>query len=210
MVILLQSNLFLTFDTIVAYTNFWVLFYLLSLYFVYRAWPLSPISYVMSIVSKALTVTFLPMSIYFILRSSISRKKKIIVAGSTIGIIIIGAVYSSNANLVVVQDEPFIANEFWVGFTSFAAQLRFDSLIILFLIPLIVGLLFSASKDKHAESIMVLIGGMLFAAPILTGFTDQTNQPYRFVPLVTFFAVGVGVLLSKKTSLLFSKKSKLE
>jgi len=37
-------------------------------------------------------------------------------------------------------------------------------------------------------------------APILTGFTDQTNQPYRFVPLVVFFAVGVGVLLSKKKS----------
>jgi len=208
-VILLQSNLFLTFDTTVAYTNFWVLFYLLSLYFVYKAWPLSPISYVTSIVSKALTVTFLPMSIYFILRSSISRKKKIIIACTIISIVIIGAAYSSSANLVVVQDEPFIANEFWIGFTSFAAQLRFDSLVVLFLIPLIVGLLFSSSKNKHAESIMVLIGGMLLAAPLLTGFTDQTNQPYRFVPLVTFFAIGIGVLLSKKTSLLSSKKSKL-
>jgi len=209
MVILLQSNIFLTFDTTVAYTNFWVLFYLLSLYFMYKAWSLSPIFYVMSIVSKALTVTFLPMLIYFILRSSISRKKKMIIACTIIGIIIIGTAYSSSADLVVVQDEPFIANEFWIGFASFAAQLRFDSLIILFLIPLIVGLLFSSSKNKHAESIMVLIGGMLFVAPLLSGFTDQTNQPYRFVPLVTFFAIGVGMLLSKKTSLLSSKKSKL-
>jgi len=209
MVILLQSNIFLTFDTTVAYTNFWILFYLLSLYFMYKIWPLSPIFYVMSIVSKALTVTFLPMSIYFILRSSISRKKKMIIACTIIGIVIIGAAYSSSANLVVIQDEPFIANEFWIGFTSFAVQLRFDSLVILFLTPLIVGLLFSSSKNKHAESIMVLIGGMLFAAPLVTGFTDQTNQPYRFVPLVTFFAIGVGVLLSKKTSLLSSKKSKL-
>jgi len=40
MLILLQSNIFLTFDTTVAYTNFWILFYLLSLYFVYKAWPL--------------------------------------------------------------------------------------------------------------------------------------------------------------------------
>lgn len=202
MVILLQSNLFLTFDTTVAYTTFWVLFFLLSLYFMYKVWPLSPIFYVLSIISKALTVMFLPMCIYFILRSSITRKKKMIVAGSTIGIVIIGAAYSSSADLIIMQDEPFIANEFWIGFTSFAAQLRFDSLIILFLIPLIVGLLFSSSKNKHAESIMVLIGGMLFVAPLLTGFTDQTNQPYRFVPLVTFFAIGVGVLLSKRTSLL--------
>jgi len=209
MVILLQSNIFLTFDTTVAYTNFWILFYLLSLYFVYKAWPLSPLSYLLSIPSKALTTMFLPMSVYFIFRSSVSRKKKIIIACTMVTILIIGAAYSSGVSLTVVQEEPFIANEFWIGFASFAVQLRFDILIILFLIPLIVGLLFSSSKNKHAESIMVLIGGMLFAAPLLTGFTDQTNQPYRFVPLITFFAVGVGVLLSEKTSLLSSKKSKL-
>jgi len=45
MVILLQSNVFLTYDSTVAYTNFWILFYLLSLYLVYRFWPLSPLSY---------------------------------------------------------------------------------------------------------------------------------------------------------------------
>jgi hypothetical protein len=33
----------------------------------------------------------------------------------------------------------------------------------------------------------------------LSTFTDQTNQPYRFVSLAVFFAIGVGVLLSKKT-----------
>ena len=206
-VVLLQSNVFLTFDTTVAYTNFWILFYLLSLYFIYKAWPLSPISYVLSIVSKALTVTFLPMTIYFLLRSSISRKKKMIIAASTIGIVIVGAVYSSNEQQSGIRDEPFIANEFWIGFASFATQLRFDVLVIIFLVPLMVGLLLTSQKNKHAESIMVLIGGILLVAPFLTGFTDQTNQPYRFVPLITFFAIGVGVLLSKKSSLLSSKKS---
>jgi len=67
---------------------------------------------------------------------------------------------------------------------------------MLFMILLIVGLfLVSKSGVKHGESIMVLISGMLLIAPILTGFT---NQPYRFVPLVVFFAIGVGVLLSKR------------
>ncbi len=44
---------------------------------------------------------------------------------------------------------------------------------------------------------MFLIGGILFISPLLTGFTELTNQPYRFVPLVVFFAIGVGILLSK-------------
>jgi len=200
-IILLQSNIFLTFDTSVAYTNFWILFYLLSLYFMYNAWPLSPISYIASIPAKALTVTFLPMSIYFLLRCSISRKKKMIIAGTIIAIVIAGAAASSEANITGGVQESFISDEFWIGFTSFATQLRFDALVILFLIPLIIGLLFTSTKNKHAESMMVMIGGMLLIAPLLTGFSDQTNQPYRFVPFVTFFAVGVGILLSKAKSL---------
>jgi len=201
-IILLQSNVFLTFDTSVAYTNFWILFYLLSLYFMYKAWLLSPVSYIASIPAKALTVTFLPMSIYFLLRCSISRKKKMIISGTIIGIVIIGAAASSGANLTGgAQQESFISDEFWIGFASFATQLRFDVLVILFLIPLVIGLLFTSTKNKHAESMMVMIGGMLLIAPFLTGFSDQTNQPYRFVPFVTFFAVGVGILLSKTKSL---------
>ena len=200
-IILLQSNVFLTFDTSVAYTNFWILFYLLSLYFMYNAWPLSPISYIASIPAKALTVTFLPMSIYFLLRCSISRKKKMIIAGTIIAIVIAGAAASSEANLTGRVQESFISDEFWIGFSSFATQLRFDALVILFLIPLTIGLLFTSTKNKHAESMMVMIGGMLLIAPFLTGFSDQTNQPYRFVPLITFFAVGVGILLSKAKSL---------
>ncbi|MDH3192538.1 MAG: hypothetical protein OEM18_07625, partial [Nitrosopumilus sp.] len=99
MVIVLQSNLFLTYDTSVAYTNFWILFYLLSLFFVFKFWPLSPVSYLLSISAKALTVTFLPMSIFFILRSQISKKQKILAAGITAAIIIVGGVATMGSNL---------------------------------------------------------------------------------------------------------------
>ncbi|KAG2472503.1 MAG: conserved membrane protein of unknown function [Nitrosopumilales archaeon] len=201
-IILIQSHVFLTFDTSVAYSNFWVLFYLLSLYFMYKVWPLSPVSFLVSIPAKALTVTFLPMSIYFLLRSQISKNKKMLIGGIIIAIVLIGAaVASGREDLLAAQQESFISDEFWIGFTSFATQLRFDGLVILFLVPLIVGLLLASTKNKHAESMMVLMGGMLLIAPLLTGFSDQTNQPYRFVPFVTFFAVGVGVLLSKAKSL---------
>ena len=69
---------------------------------------------------------------------------------------------------------------------------------MLFCIPLIVGLFVASRRGvRHAESMMVFIAGIMIIAPLLTGFTNQTNQPYRFVPLVVFFAVGVGVLLSR-------------
>ena len=199
-VILVQSNVFLVYDTTVSYTNFWILFYLLSLYLVYRFWPLSPVSYLLSIPSKALTAAFLPMSIYFILRSSISRRQKMITAGITAGIILAGGLASlGGVSTTQGTEEEFDAKEFWMGFTSFSYQLRFDGLVMLFMVPLMVGLfLVSRRGVKHGESIMVLISGMLLIAPVLTGFTNQTNQPYRFVPLVVFFAIGVGVLLSRR------------
>jgi len=199
-VILMQSSVFLTYDTTVSYTNFWILFYVLSLYLVYRFWPLSPISYLLSIPSKALTAAFLPMSIYFILRSEISRKQKMITAGITAGIILVGGIASiGGISTTQGTEEEFNEKEFWMGFTSFSYQLRSDGLVILFMIPLIIGLfLVSRSGIKHGESVMVLISGMLLIAPILTGFTNQTNQPYRWVPLIVFFSIGVGVLLSKR------------
>jgi hypothetical protein len=200
-IVLLQSNLFLTYDTSVAYSNFWILFYLLSLYLVYRFWPLSPISYLISIPAKALTVAFLPMSIYFILRSNISKKSKIIVTSSTVIIIVMIGIAATSISLGEAAQESFDVKEFQMGFTSFSYQLRSDGLVLLFMIPLMIGLFIISKRGiKHGESIMILIAGMLIIAPMLTGFTNQTNQPYRFMPLIVFFAIGVGVLLSKRES----------
>ena len=200
MVILLQSNLFLTYDTTVSYSNFWILFYLFSLYSMYKIWPLSPVAYVLSILSKSITAMFLPVSLYFLYKAKISKKRKIVILVSTLAIVLIGIVIAFSMNIDLsgrAEFEGLDVNDFWIGFTSFAFQLRLNGLVILFILPLIVGLYLASKKGiKHAESIMVLISGMLIFAPILTGFTDQTNQPYRFVPLVVFFAIGVGVLLS--------------
>jgi len=201
-VIVLQSNIFLTYDSTVSYTNFWILFYLLSLYVIVKAWPLSPVFYFLSIFSKALTAMFMPMSLFVIFRSKISRKKKIIIGSATAIIILAGVLVSSSGLGFSPRTgllEEFNPNEFWLGFTSFSYQLRFDGLVLVFLLPLIVGL-YIASRNgiKNADSIMVLIGGLLLTSPLLTGFSDLTNQPYRFVPLIVFFAIGVGTLLSKR------------
>jgi len=73
-----------------------------------------------------------------------------------------------------------------------------DGLITLFLLPLVVGLFIASRKRvQQAESLMVLITGVLLSAPLLGGFTLIWNQPYRFIPLVFFFAIGVGIILSR-------------
>lgn len=204
LIIILQSGVFLMYDTSVAYTNFWTLFYVLSLYLILKKWALSPIVYVISILSKGLTLAFFPMTVLFIYRTNQSRKTKIktmLAYGVLVSIILIVTIMSS-VNIDTADKTPFDLSDFWVGFSAMAVSLRLDGLVLIFLLPLTLGL-FIASKNgiKQADSVMFLITAMIISAPLLQAFSVHQNVPYRFIPLIVFFAIGVGLLLSKKTKL---------
>ena len=196
MAILLQSPLFLLFSTTSTYANFWILFYLFSLYSINKKWYLSPISYVLSILAKPLTTIFLPMTFFFIYRSVIPKKTKKIIVIPYVTFILFRIIF------VIIgfhlETSGFHYAEFIGGLASMSVFLRFDGLILIFLLPLIIGLYLVARRGViHADSLMVLIGGIIISSSLLPGFTFFTNQPYRLVPLIVFFAISVGTLLSK-------------
>jgi hypothetical protein len=196
-IILLQSNLFLKYSVSATYDNDWTLFYVLSLYLIYKKWFLSPLSYALSFISKFLVAVFLPMTFFLIYVSSLSKKEKIRIALLyTIIILIPVGIELKNYGRPVTDPNAIL-----IGFASLENFLRFDGLILIFLFPLIIGL-FLASKRGilHADSLMILIAGVLWSAPLLAGFTEITNQPYRFVPLVVFFAIGVSILFSNNVN----------
>ena len=201
MAVLLQSQIFVGYGTTASYDNSWMVLYLFGLYLVQKFWPPSPVSFILSIFSKALTVAFLPMTIYFIARSTLSKRSKIISLASY-GIIIISLIVAAmvlKTSLIGTNTSPDMS-QFWQGFSAMAMQMRFDYIIVLFLLPLTVMLFFALRKGiLHADSILICVSSILLTSPLLTTFTDQTNQPYRFVSLSVFFAIGVGVLLSKRT-----------
>lgn len=200
MIILLQSHLFSVYRATATYDNFWTLFYLLSLCLIYKKWALSPISYVLSIFSKGLSTIFLPMTLFFIYRSNIPRKNKIgilIQYGIIILVLVAGFFVGYKSQDPLLRE--FNPYDFFAGFTEEGTFLQFDGLVLVFLLPLIIGLFLTSRRGiLQADSIMVLITGVLLSAPLLAGLTLMTNQPYRFVPLIVFFAIGVGVLLSNK------------
>ena len=158
----------------------------------------SPAIYLLSIFSKVLTVAFLPMSIFFILLSDIPKKKKAFVILTSMLIVASGVVIFATQNLAETEDVGWKSDEFWAGMSTFANQIRHDGLVILFVLPLVFGLFMVSKRSRYANSIMVMIAGMLVIVPLISGFTEMTNQPYRFVPLVFFFAIGVGTLLAKR------------
>jgi len=202
MVIVLQSNVFLMYDTSVTYPNFWILFYLLSLYLILKKWALSPIAYVASVFSKPLTAAFLPMTIFFVYRANISKKNKIRILFSYGLIFAIGIMFFAfNDDSLLPSNVEFDNHDFWAGFSAVYNSLRYDGIVLLFMLPLTVGLFIASRKGiRHADSIMFLILGMLLSAPFVEAFSTVISVPYRYIPMIVFFAIGTGLLLSKKVS----------
>ncbi len=201
MALLLQSDIFVSYSTTASYDNFWITLYLFALYLIQKFWPPSPAPYLLSIFSKSLTIAFLPMTLYFIARSNIAKRSKMYSLASY-GIIIAiiaaaAAIYKTDFAGGAATFDPSV---FWQGFAAMETQMRFDYVVVLFLLPLTVMLFFASRRGiLHADTMMIFVLTILLTAPFLVGLTTQTNQPYRFVSLSLFFAIGVGVLLSGKT-----------
>ena len=196
MVLVLQSNIFLSYDTSATYSNFWILFYVLSLYLILRKWQLSHMSFVLSIFSKSLSAIFLPMTMFFVLNNTKGRRR--IYLTVSYGALMIAGVFAASNSNIMFGDATYLPENFAKGIESFSYQLRFDPIILIFLLPLSVMLFLKSLKGyAQANSIQVLILGFLLVPPLLITFTTQTNEPYRLIPLVVFFAVGVSTLLGK-------------
>ncbi|NWJ77318.1 hypothetical protein HX865_02270 [Marine Group I thaumarchaeote] len=202
-IVLLQSYTFLKFDTVAVYENFWVLFFLISLYLIEKKWFLSPVFYILAFYTKAYVAPFFLMTLFTTYRSQISRRTKaailisyVVIVSAAIALVFLGdTVYPD-----VIDVNP---SKFILGFQVIIAQLRFDLFFIMLLLPVTVGLMFlSKSKLKHADSILILIFGTIIASPILVAFTYHYEiLPYRFIPLLVFFSIGVGMFFSKNSKI---------
>ena len=200
LLIILQSHTFLFFDTVAVFENFWILFFLISLYLINRKWQLSSILYLLALFSKAFIFVFFLSTIFYIYRARISSRKKIWAMCSYGGVILIILTVFSFGDSVYGDIINISDSEFFLALNTLGYTLRYDVFIILSLLPVTIGLFFTSRRGfLQADSILVLILTSLLAGPfisMLTGF--YFVLPYRFLPLIVFVAIGVGVFLSKK------------
>ena len=199
-ILILQSSTFYIYDTIAVYENFWVLFYVFSIYLIFKKPKFSSIFFILSIFSKAIFVLWLPISILVTLLSDIPKNKKIFVITTHIVVIIISLIIFQYSDAVYGNVIDIEVSEFWIGFTTLASNLRFDIVLLLLLLPVSAGLFLKARNgSKKSISLIVLISGTILVTPILEMITDYYFvYPYRYVPLVVFFAIGLSTLFSKK------------
>ena len=200
MLVLLQSHIFITFDTIAVYENFWVLFFMISLYAVKRKWIISPIFYILAVFTKAYVAPFFLMTLYFTYRSEIQKKNKYFIIGSYIAITLVAiciifigkSIYTD-----VVEIEP---SRFFLGFADTAMQFKYDVFFTMMLLPVIVGLYLLSKNTSDTDTIHSLILGTIVFSPLLITFTYFYDiLPYRHVPTLVFFAIAIGFFFSKKS-----------
>lgn len=195
--VLLQSNLFLIFDTTATYENFWTAFYFFSLYLIFKRSNFSGISFVLSMISKSLTVVYLPINIFAILNNNTSKRDKLILLisyGIIISIIITAFLTS---NLVHTSNVDFNINNLISSFNEMGNSLRFDSLIILLMIPVLI--ILANKKGEIRNKITIIFFGIsivILSQPIMFSLIDMTIQPYRFIPLIVFYSIGIGIIFT--------------
>ena len=200
LLIILQSHTFLFFDTVAVFENFWILFFLISLYLINRKWQLSPILYLLALFSKAFIFVFFLSTIFYIYRARISSRKKIWAMCSYGGVILIILTVFSFGDSVYGDIINISDSEFFLALNTLGYTLRYDVFIILSLLPVTIGLFFTSRRGfLQADSILVLILASLLAGPFISMLTEfYFVLPYRFLPLIVFVAIGIGVFLSKK------------
>ena len=200
LLIILQSHTFLFFDTVAVYENFWILFFLISLYLINRKWQLSSILYLLALFSKAFIFVFFLSTIFYIYRARISSRKKIWAMCSYGGVILIILAVFSFGDSVYGDIINISDSEFFLALNTLGYTLRYDVFIILSLLPVTIGLFFTSRRGfLQADSILVLILASLLAGPFISMLTEfYFVLPYRFLPLIVFVAIGIGVFLSKK------------
>ncbi len=199
LLVVIQSYTFLRYDTFAMYENFWVLFYILSLYLIFKNFYSSSISYALSILTKAFTAIFLPLSVVFILYSNLTKKAKIMILSSyALMIAVIITIWSLDTS---VYDSiiRFDITQLVLALTKTSYQLRFDGLFLAAILPLTIGLIIKARNGYHiAAPILFLITGTIFSGAIIEMLSDHfVILPYRFIPTIVFFAVGIGILFNQ-------------
>ena len=73
-------------------------------------------------------------------------------------------------------------------------------------------------RDRYANTVSIMISWSLISSPLLLALTEVSTQPYRWIPLVVFCAIGAAMILtnqknepkqvSKKKPKQVSKKSR--
>lgn len=197
------NPLFWLFNDTSTFHQFWVVWLLLSIYFIEKKPILAGPFYVLAIFSKAMPLLFLPIIIYYTIKSN-CKNKKLVVASYSMICLAIGVYVIADGNIVIqgnmekplifefLLDEPQyvkgLENTWW-NITKHTAGLG----AVLFFVS-------AVSSWFYNKKIFWFIVGIFCTIPLLEIFTPYSSWPYRLLPLVVFMSIGASIFFIKLLS----------
>lgn len=214
LLIVATSGNFYKFDSSSTYPQFWALFFLLSFYLIHKDkfYLLSPFFLVLSVLTKPLAFLYLPIILYSINDSTLTKGKKAILYLISAILIVLSSIRLLTVPLGTSIDVNY--EEFAYGFIEWFFLLD-ASLIVALSIPIVLIQLGKhrlktgkhyAHKELYTKTIFFSIIFIILTVPFLNGFTDQINHAYRFVPLLVFVSVGISLVISRSMNFVVNKK----
>lgn len=210
----LHSPIFYKYDLTMTYPNFWVSFFLASIYFSLNAWALSPLMVALGMPSKIINILNFPATVIFgALADSDNKTKTITVHLSILAILVSGLfatkfvyppiwnkVYSVFLSQFNFQPMEFV---WWLG--MWAVELFTDK-ITLFMVYIMLMSLFLLRKQKvkNSSALLAMIIIIILQPAFISGFTEYTNEDYRFLHLVCFVGISLGFVVSNVRPLINS------
>ena len=181
------SRTFLWYSDSIPYPGFWCVLFFMSLYPFQRK-LIKPISFLASFVMKAQSLAFLPLTI-------IREKDKRI----RIFYIGIGVVAAVGATLLKwTRVDGFNPGNLAPPYVVFEILMQ-DVWIIILFFPVSLGLFYLYRKKiDWAGTLLLGMLWSLFFQYILALFTTYGAFSERMLPFVVFFAMGCGLIISKK------------
>ena len=185
------SRTFLWYNDSIPYPGFWCVLFFLSLY-PFKNKLIRPIAYLTSFIMKAQSLAFLPITVL--------REKDNRIRVFYIGVGVLAAIVASL--LKWTRIDGFNIGNLAPPYVVFEIILQ-DFWIIVLFFP-VSALLFYLHKQKVEWAGTILIGMLwsLFFQYILALFTTYGAFSERMLPFVVFFAMGSGLIISKKDLLL--------
>lgn len=188
------SRTFLWYSDSIPYPGFWCVLFFLSIY-PFKNKFIKPVSFLLSFVMKAQALAFLPITIF---REQDKRIKIFYIA--------IGVLAAVGATLLKwTRVDGFNVGNLAPPYVVFEIILQ-DFWIIIAFFP-VSAILFHLYRKK-VDWAGTLLGGMLwslFFQYILALFTTYGAFSERMLPFVVFFAMSVGLIISKKDMLIKKK-----
>lgn len=203
--VLLSTVSFTRWDTSATYDQSWTFFLMVSLTSLYYFPRMTGVPYLLSVLSKGLTLMYLPMFLYTMWVEKdtkgywshfiwIAISSAIVIVPISIAVLFM---FADNPNGIVGAPLSFSMEDLVEGLWIWLFYFSDDQHIMLSIIPLMIYLLSQRNKVPGADVVVVWLGGIIITVPVILGFSDQLVHPYRFVPFTIFYSIGIGIVVKQ-------------